>query len=50
MEKNTVSFLPFSISNGPLAKVWDMVRQAHHEREKINNFILASVHPELVEG
>jgi hypothetical protein len=34
----------------PLAKVLDRVRQAHHKREKVNNFNPASVHPELVEG
>jgi len=40
----------FAKTTEPLAKVLDMVRQAHHKREKVNNFNPASVHPELVEG
>jgi hypothetical protein len=39
-----------NIKGEPLAKVLDMVRQAHHKREKVNNFNPSSVHPELVEG
>ena len=38
------------LTNEPLAKVLDVVRQAHHKREKVNNLNPASVHPELVEG
>jgi hypothetical protein len=34
----------------PLAKVVQVVRQAHHERQKGNDFNPTSVRPELVEG
>lgn len=33
-----------------LAKVLFMVRQAHHERKKVNNSSMTSVRPELAEG
>jgi hypothetical protein len=38
------------LKNEPLAKIVWVVRQAHHEREKGNDFNPTSVRPELVEG
>jgi len=35
---------------GPVEKALLVVRQAHHEQNKVNNFNSTSVHPELVEG
>jgi hypothetical protein len=45
-----LSLEEIELKDESLAKVLDMVRQAHHKREKVNNFNPASVHPELVEG
>jgi hypothetical protein len=33
-----------------LQKAFYMVRQAHHERKKVNKFDTTTVRPELVEG
>jgi hypothetical protein len=33
-----------------LQKAFYMVRQAHHERKKVNKFNTTTVRPELVEG
>ncbi|MDO9041891.1 MAG: hypothetical protein Q7U64_06065 [Desulfocapsaceae bacterium] len=40
----------FVLTFEALAKVIFMVRQAHHERKKVNNSSMTSIRPELAEG